>query len=105
MNMQQFMFLTFTALASFNLHPMESKKQLSQGILIAIEGIDGAGKSTLANAVYSRLKRNGFDVILTREPGDTGLGKEIRTIVQTQKKPVCAKAQYLLFAADRAQRF
>src|SRR5438552_18391757 len=80
-------------------------QQLSQGILIAIEGIDGSGKSTLAYNVHKLLQEKGFDVLLTKEPGDTALGKDIRALLQTQDVPVTAKAEYLLFAADRAQHF
>jgi len=79
--------------------------QLTRGILIAIEGIDGSGKSTLAKNVSLSLEQQGFNTILTKEPGDSELGKEIRTLVQTQNIPISPRAQYLLFAADRAQHF
>jgi dTMP kinase len=79
--------------------------QLTRGILIAIEGIDGSGKSTLAKNLFSSLEQQGFNTTLTREPGDSQLGKEIRTLVQTQNMPISGQAQYLLFAADRAQHF
>lgn len=80
-------------------------KQLTKGILIAIEGIDGSGKSTLARALYNALQQENFDTILTREPGDSALGKEIRELVQTQTIPISSFAEFLLFAADRAQHF
>ncbi len=79
--------------------------QLSQGILIAIEGIDGSGKSTLAQTVSTTLKHQGFNTVLTKEPGDSELGKKVRELVQAQNIPITPKAQYLLFAADRAQHF
>jgi dTMP kinase len=79
--------------------------QLRQGILIAIEGIDGSGKSTLAHNVSTCLSQQGFDTTLTREPGASELGKEVRKLIQTQIIPLSAKAIYLLFAADRAQHF
>jgi len=82
-----------------------TRQQLTQGILIAIEGIDGAGKSTLAQAVSTFLQDNGFDILLTREPGHSALGKEIRELVQTQTMPISSRAEFLLFAADRAQHF
>src|SRR5688500_2417178 len=78
---------------------------LKRGILIAIEGIDGSGKSTIAQATALALKEQGFDLLLTKEPGDSELGKHIRELVQTQNVSISAKAQYLLFAADRAQHF
>lgn len=79
--------------------------QLTRGILIAIEGIDGSGKSTLAKNLSLSLEQQGFNTALTREPGDSELGKEIRTLVQAQNVPISGHAQYLLFAADRAQHF
>lgn len=75
------------------------------GFLIAIEGIDGAGKSTLAQSICTSLMQHGHDALLTKEPGDTPLGKMVRPILQEKKVSVCAKAEYLLFAADRAQHF
>ncbi len=78
---------------------------LRKGILIAIEGIDGSGKSTLAHNISTRLREQGFDTTLTKEPGASELGKEVRKLIQTQIIPLTPKAEYLLFAADRAQHF
>ena len=78
---------------------------LRKGILIAIEGIDGSGKSTLAHNISTRLREQGFDTTLTKEPGASELGKEVRNLIQTQIIPLTPKAEYLLFAADRAQHF
>ena len=80
-------------------------KTLSRGILISVEGIDGAGKSTLVNNVVNRLTKQGYSVLGTREPGATQLGKVIREIVQKKEVPRTYQAEYLLFAADRAQHF
>jgi dTMP kinase len=79
--------------------------QLKSGILIAIEGIDGSGKSTLARNISSSLEQQGFNTLLTKEPGDSQLGKEIRELVCAQNIAISPMAQYLLFAADRAQHF
>ncbi len=73
------------------------------GKLICIEGIDGSGKSTLAKQLAQHLKNAGHDVLLTKEPGGSALGKQLRTILQTQPVPITPVAEYLLFAADRAQ--
>jgi dTMP kinase len=78
---------------------------LRKGILIAIEGIDGSGKSTLAHNISIALHKQGFDTTLTKEPGASEIGKEIRKIIQAQNIAFCSKAEYLLFAADRAQHF
>lgn len=79
--------------------------QLKSGILIAIEGIDGSGKSTLAKNLSLSLEQQGFNTLLTKEPGDSELGKEIRKLVCDQNVAISPMAQYLLFAADRAQHF
>ena len=79
--------------------------QLKQGILITIEGIDGSGKSTLARNLFTMLHDKQYNALLTKEPGDTEVGKKIRELVQTQTIPLTSKAEYLLFAADRAQHF
>jgi dTMP kinase len=74
------------------------------GLLISIEGIDGSGKSTLAKKLHEHISQY-HNTLLTKEPGDSELGAHIRAIVQKQDVPVCSKAEYLLFAADRAQHF
>lgn len=78
---------------------------VNRGILVAIEGIDGSGKSTLAKNLYALLTQQGCSTVLTKEPGGTQLGKQLRTILQEKNVPVCQKAEYLLFATDRAQHF
>lgn len=75
------------------------------GFLITIEGIDGSGKTTLVNLLGNLLKENGHKVLTTKEPGKTQLGQKIRNILQQEKNLVCDKAEFLLFAADRAQHF
>jgi len=79
--------------------------ELHKGTLIAIEGIDGSGKSTLAQNLSTTLQQRGFDTVLTKEPGASALGKEVRKLIQTQIIPLAPLAEYLLFAADRAQHF
>lgn len=76
---------------------------LTKGILIAIEGIDGSGKSTFCANLVKKLTPL-FSVVQTREPGSTIFGQHVRAIVQ-QPIPRCAQAEFLLFAADRAQHF
>ena len=78
-------------------------KQLHHGILIAVEGIDGSGKSTLALNIAKALTMQSWQVLLTKEPGDTALGAHIRTILHDSSIPKNPKAEFLLFAADRAQ--
>ena len=78
---------------------------LKKGILIAIEGIDGSGKSSLAKNLFNELQKKEYPVLLTKEPGGTQLGQQLRQLVQEKKMPICAKAEFMLFATDRAQHF
>ncbi len=78
--------------------------KLALGMLISIEGIDGSGKSTLACNLAEKIQKHcNHSVMLTKEPGGSALGKKLRTILQTQPFPITPIAEFLLFAADRAQ--
>ncbi len=77
-------------------------KRLQRGVLITFEGIDGCGKSTLARGLADVLRQHSFDVVLTKEPGATGVGTKIRTLVQEEREEISPVAEALLFAADRA---
>jgi dTMP kinase len=79
-------------------------KQLKRGILIAIEGIDGSGKTLLTQNLALRLQDK-FRLLVTREPGGSKLGQLLRTVLHEKSTAICPKAEYLLFAADRAQHF
>jgi dTMP kinase len=57
-----------------------TRKRGRRGRLIALEGIDGAGKSTLARAIASSLRRRGFSVALRHEPSDRKLGSLAQTV-------------------------
>ncbi len=72
-------------------------------ILVTFEGIDGSGKSTLARDLFAALQAAGHDVVLTKEPGGTELGRTIREKLDAGN--IDPKAEFLLFAADRAQHF
>lgn len=78
---------------------------MKNGLLISIEGIDGSGKSTLARNLTHLLNQKEHSVLLTKEPGGSPLGQKLRKILHEQKEIVCDTAEYLLFAADRAQHF
>jgi dTMP kinase len=79
------------------------KTHTTNGVLVVIEGIDGSGKTTLMYNLAAKLTAARYPVCTTKEPGDTQLGKQLRTLLQEKPVPVTAKAEYLLFAADRAQ--
>ncbi|HEY5428021.1 MAG TPA: hypothetical protein VIK04_02820, partial [Solirubrobacteraceae bacterium] len=76
---------------------------MTRGRLITIEGIDGAGKSTLASALVTALEDRAIDVILLREPGGVRAAERIRELVQDPVATIGARAEALLYAAARAQ--
>jgi dTMP kinase len=71
-------------------------------VFITFEGIDGVGKSTQLDLLQSWLEGRGREVIRTLEPGGTKLGQEIRHLLLHRKGDVAARAEALLYAADRA---
>lgn len=73
------------------------------GVFITFEGIDGCGKSTQVRLLASELRMRGLEVVSTREPGGTTLGKLIRNLLLDPQMEVDPLAELLLFAADRAQ--
>jgi dTMP kinase len=73
------------------------------GRLITIEGLDGAGKTTLATSLRDALADRGIDVALLREPGGVAASERIRTLVKDSQLRVGARAEALLYAAARAQ--
>ncbi|HEY5247062.1 MAG TPA: dTMP kinase [Dermatophilaceae bacterium] len=73
----------------------------SRGVFIALEGGDGAGKSTQARLLCAWLEELGHTVVVTREPGGTAFGRTIRELV-LHGDHVAPRAEALLFAADRA---
>ena len=75
----------------------------SRGIFITLEGGDGVGKTTQADALHEWFLESGRTVVRTREPGGTLLGEQIREIVLHHRGEVTPKAEALLYAADRAQ--
>ncbi len=73
------------------------------GRLITIEGIDGAGKTTLQAALASALQSRGLDVRPLREPGGVVAAERIRNLVQDPALQIGGRAEALLYAAARAQ--
>lgn len=77
---------------------------MEKGIFIALEGPDGSGKSTIANLLMSFMGENKIKTILTREPGGTDIGENIREILlNNNNNKMTAKTEALLYAAARAQ--
>ncbi|MGW0602761.1 dTMP kinase [Streptomyces sp. NPDC002640] len=76
----------------------------SNGFFIALEGGDGAGKSTQAEALAEWIRAKGHEVVLTREPGATPVGKRLRSILlDVSSAGLSHRAEALLYAADRAE--
>jgi len=70
---------------------------------LAVEGIDGAGKSTVARELAAELRRLGHSVTLVREPGGTPVGESIREILLGLGRHLDHWTEAMLFAAARAQ--
>jgi dTMP kinase len=71
-------------------------------MFISLEGLDGSGKTTQAQLLGERLEAEGTEVVLTREPGGTPLGEEIRELL-LHGGHVAPWAEAALYAASRAQ--
>ncbi len=76
---------------------------VERGKLITIEGLDGAGKSTLAHALAGELTSRGASVRLLREPGGVEVSERIRALVKDPALAVAPRTEALLYAAARAQ--
>ncbi|MFN8952592.1 MAG: dTMP kinase [Aphanizomenon sp.] len=75
------------------------------GKLIVFEGVEGCGKTTQMQLCFQWLESLNISVLLTREPGGTALGKDLRALLleKSLSKPVGEITELLLYAADRAQ--
>ncbi|WP_380171055.1 dTMP kinase [Kineococcus sp. DHX-1] len=78
----------------------------TSGFFLALEGGDGSGKTTQATLLADWLAERGHEVVVTREPGGTATGRELREVLLSHRgdaSPLSPRAEALLFAADRAQ--
>lgn len=73
-----------------------------RGRLITLEGGEGTGKSTQAERLADRLRQRGVSVVVTREPGGSPVAERIRDLIFVER-PRSAEAEFLLFAAARAE--
>lgn len=76
---------------------------MKKGLFITFEGADGCGKTTQLNLLKDYLENNGYEVVLTREPGGKGLGEKVREILLNYDGEVSNRCESFLFLADRAQ--
>ena len=72
-------------------------------MFITFEGIDGVGKTTQIERLAAELRRQGRTVVLTREPGGTALGEQLRQLVLDASLPLSARTVVLLFLAARSE--
>lgn len=72
------------------------------GLFITFEGGDGSGKSTQSALLTEWLEGAGHTVVLSREPGGTDLGLELRELVLHRRGEMAPRAEALIYAADRA---
>lgn len=77
-----------------------------KGLVIALEGQDGTGKSTVINAITGYFDEMGLDYINAREPGSTDIGEKIRdTLADKANKDMDYHTEALLFAASRSELY
>jgi dTMP kinase len=75
-----------------------------RGLFIALEGGEGAGKSTQGTLLQQWLSDAGYDAVLTREPGGTAVGAALRSILlDPQTGELSPRTEALVYAADRAE--
>ena len=79
------------------------EKHLNKGVLIAIEGIDGAGKTTQAKLLVEKLRNEGYPVISLHEPTDGVWGQKIRELAKRNRHSVSAEDELNLFFQDRIE--
>lgn len=74
------------------------------GMFITLEGPDGSGKTTQAHLVFDWLHHQGQDVLLTREPGGSDIGDQVREVLHDPSNSAMApQTEFLLYSASRAQ--
>lgn len=83
---------------------IELIKQINGPITVCFEGGEGSGKGTTIGNLARVLRELGFNVVLTREPGGTNIGEQIRSVIVSEKNAeMCTTTEAYLFAACRAQ--
>ncbi len=73
-------------------------------MIISIEGADGTGKTSVAQFLCRRLEEEGYEVLLLREPGSTGFGEKVRTLLlHDESLSLGLKTEFFLYLSARAQ--
>ncbi len=85
-------------------NPVVNPRPAHAGVLLALEGGEGAGKSTQARLLAIWLRGQGYDVVSTHEPGATKVGMRLRALLlDTAHAGLAPRAETLMYAADRAE--
>ncbi len=72
-------------------------------MLLSFEGLDGSGKTTQARLLEARLREEGYQTLLVREPGGTALGEQVRGLLLDPSLHIAPMAELMLFSSARAQ--
>ncbi|MBO0892356.1 MAG: dTMP kinase [Acidothermales bacterium] len=84
--------------------PVTPEPEQGRGVFVAFEGGDGAGKSTQVRLLGEWLRDQGYEVVSTREPGNTAIGGKLRAVLlDPASDGLDPRAEAMLYAADRAQ--
>lgn len=85
--------------------PTMESPELNVGFLITFEGSEGSGKTTQIGRLATLLTDAGYDVVVTREPGGTDIGEQVRHLLKhhSSGENMFPETELLLFAASRAQ--
>lgn len=78
-----------------------SPRRLSRGVLVALEGIDGTGKSTQVKRLAAIFREQGYDVLPLREPTDSPWGRRLREAMQARRRILSPIQELDLFLLDR----
>lgn len=73
------------------------------GLFISFEGGEGSGKSSVINVVKEKLEKDGFKVVITREPGGVSVSEQIRNVILAVDNKMSKETEALLYAASRTE--
>jgi dTMP kinase len=84
---------------------VRSERGVARGLFITLEGVEGSGKSTQIRYIAQALRRSGYSVVQTREPGGTVVAEAIRQtlLLSSSHEPITPEAESLLILAARSQ--
>lgn len=77
---------------------------MDKGIFISVEGPDGSGKTTIIQMLKEKLKKEGYEIVATREPGGIEIAEQIRQVIlDPENTAMDPRTEALLYAAARRQ--